>query len=72
MVILNNNTTIDQALKKYLNLVNKSELVNSNKISFIFNANKLVFGDNTKVVDFFKGNVNPKIIVNDTSNLIGA
>ena len=71
-VILNYGTTIDQALKKYLNLVNKSELVNSNKISFLFNAAKLSFGDNTKVEDFFKNITNPKVVVNDTNNLIGA
>ena len=71
-VILSHGTTIDQALRKYLNLVNKPDLVNSNKISFLFNAAKLSFGDQTKVENFFKNITNPKVIVNDTSNLIGA
>ena len=69
---MSHGTTIDQALKKYLNLVNKPDLVNSNKISFLFNAAKLSFGDQTKVENFFKNITNPKVIVNDTSNLIGA
>ena len=72
IIILTHGTTIDQALKKYLNQVGKPELVNSDKISFLFNAAKLNFGDNTTVEKFFKNSVNPKVVVNDTNNLIGA
>ena len=71
-LILNLNSTIDQALKKYLNSIGKPELVNSDQISFLFNASKLQFGDNTTVGTYFKNNINPKIVVNDTANLIGA
>ena len=70
-------TTIDQALKKYLDRVGKSELLNdlantSAKICFLFNAQQLKFGDNRKIENFFQNNLNPKIIVNDVHNLIGA
>ena len=70
-------TTIDQALRKYLGRVGKSELLDdlentSNKICFLFNAQQLKFGDNRKIENFFQNNLNPKIIVNDVHNLIGA
>ena len=71
-IVLSYGTTIDQALKKYLDQVGKLDLVNSDKISFLFNAAKLNFGDNTTVEKFFKNSVNPKVVVNDTNNLIGA
>ena len=71
-IVLSHGTTIDQALKKYLNAVGKPDLVNSDKISFLFNASKLEFGNNTKIENFFKNVMNPKVVVNDTANLIGA
>ena len=71
-IVLSHGTTIDQALKKYLNAVGKPDLVNSDKISFLFNAAKLEFGNNTKIENFFKNVMNPKVVVNDTANLIGA
>ena len=71
-IVLSHGTTIDEALKKYLNAVGKPDLVNSDKISFLFNAAKLQFGDNTKIENFFKNVMNPKVVVNDTANLIGA
>ena len=71
-VILTYGTTIDQALRKYLDQVGKSDLVNSDQISFLYNAAQLKFGDNTKIENFFKNMINPKVVVNDTHNLIGA
>ena len=71
-LVLSHGTTIDQALKKYLNAVGKPELVNSDKISFLFNAAKLEFGNKTTVENFFRNVMNPKVVVNDTANLIGA
>ena len=62
--IMNYGTTIDQALKKYLYAIGKPELINSDKISFLFNANKLEFGNNETIEKFFKNIVNPKIVVN--------
>mgnify|MGYP006873156078 CR=1 FL=1 len=70
-------TTVDQALKKYLRRVGKSELLDdlentSTKICFLFNAQQLKFGDQQTIEKFFQNNLNPKIIVNDVHNLIGA
>ena len=71
-IVLSHGTTIGQALKKYLNAVGKPELFNSDKISFLFNAQKLEYGNNTTIENFFKNVMNPKVVVNDTANLIGA
>ena len=72
-LVLAESCSIDQALRKYLEVVGHSELYNqTEKIGFIYNAQKLIFGDTKTIKEFFNGSVNPKIIVNDTNNLIGA
>ena len=72
-VILSVNITIDQALQKYLNKVGNDDLYTqkSNKICFLYNAAYLEFGDQRKVGEVFGMNKNPRIMVNDTENLIG-
>ena len=72
-LIFNHGTTIDQALKKYLNAVGKPDLYGkSEDIGFLFNANKINFGTKTPVEVFFRNVAVPKIVVNDTKGLIGA
>ena len=71
-IIVNINTTIQKTLKKYLKSIGKEELEGSDKISFLFNASKLAFDDQTTAGNFFGKNMYPKIIVIDTNNLIGA
>ena len=63
-------TTIDQLLKKYLELENRSYLIDYKRIVFLFNAIKLKFGDNTKVEKFFKNTISPKIVINDLDYVI--
>ena len=41
-------------------------------IAFLYNANKVDINDTKKVKDFFKGVNNPRIVVNDVNNFIGA
>ena len=67
-------TTVEQALEKYLKRVGRPDLIGTqdNKICFLWNATKMKFGDNTPVEQFFKNAINPKIVVNDINNLIGA
>ena len=67
-------TTISEALKKYLQRVGRPDLFNNqdNKICFLVNATKLKFDDNTPIEQFFKNSINPKVVVNDINNLIGA
>ena len=67
-------TTIDKSLEKYLKRVGRPDLYQqkSNKICFLFNAAQLKIGDQTNVENFFKNVQNPKVVVNDVNNLIGA
>ena len=67
-------TSIDKSLEKYLKRVGRPDLYQqkSNKICFLFNAAQLKIGDQTKVENFFKNVQNPKVVVNDVNNLIGA
>ena len=73
-LVMTYGTTIDQALSKYLKRVGRPELIGSqdNKICFLFNATKMKFGDQTPIETFFKNAPNPKVVVNDINNLIGA
>lgn len=64
-------TTIDQLLKKYLELENRAYLIDYKRIVFLFNAIKLKFGDNTKVEKFFKNTISPKVVINDLDYVIG-
>ena len=41
------------------------------RINFLYNAYKMKIRDKTHIKDFFKGNIFPKIVVNDKDNLIG-
>ena len=54
---------IDGILRKYLEEMKKPELINSTKVSFVFNVRKLNFGDKMKIEDLFKNMPEPKIIV---------
>ena len=53
-LVLAESCSIDQALRKYLEVVGHSELYNqTEKIGIIFNVQKLKLGDKTAVKDFF-------------------
>ena len=65
-MVFNYGTTIDQILEKFLKRFGRPELYGkSDKISFLFNASPLRFGDKTPVEEYFKGNQNPKVVVNE-------
>jgi len=46
---INYGTTVDKLLKKFLCKIHQPELIDSNKICFIYNASRLKFGDQTFV-----------------------
>ena len=76
-VLINSEESIGKLLLKYLTRIGRQDLIienpnNLGKICFLYNAYQLKFNDNTKIKDFFKGNPNPKVVVNDVDNLIGA
>ena len=73
-ISINYDESIGMLLKRYLKRVDRPDLIEdkSNKICFLFNAIQLKLNDKTKVGDFFKNVQNPKVVVNDVINLIGA
>ena len=62
-------TTIEQLLEKYLNRIDRPDLIGNKDIVFIYNANKLDWKDKTPVEIFFPF-PNPRITVNDIANII--
>ena len=74
-IAVNLEITIGQLLNKYLILAKRKDLIDdkdkSSKIVFLNNSYKLRFEDKTPVGEFFKDQVDPIIIVNDTHSLIG-
>ena len=48
-LIINYGATVDELLKKFLCKIHQPELIDSNKIYFIFNGSRLKFGDQTFV-----------------------
>ena len=74
-VSINSEESIRNLLVKYLIKMGKEDLIfpdNSFGLCYLFNATKLEINDNTKIKEFFKGIQNPKVVVNDINNLIGA
>ena len=76
-IIFNDNDSVSNLLKKYLKKFDRPKLISSlmeggNKIVFLYNVNPLKINDTTKVKDIFKNDSNPKIVVYDVHNLIGA
>ena len=64
-------TQVDQLLRKYLKMENRTYLIGSNRICFLYNAKKLNLEDKTPVEFIFNNDNNPSILVNDTYRLIG-
>ena len=63
-IIFNLGTTISDILKRYLNKINHSELIEkSGNIVFLYNGKKLKFNDRTKIEKFFNYACNPVITV---------
>ena len=63
--------TIDQLLRKYLEKINKSYLIDNSLIKFILNSKIIKFGDNNLLEkEFFLNNAKFKVSVIDSNNLI--
>ena len=72
-ILIDHNKTIKDLIKIFFMRVENPDLINRRQdICFLYNATRLNFDSNQKVEDFFKFNCNPRIMVNDTGNLIGA
>ena len=66
-LLLNYGTTLDQMLKIYLKIRGLEDyyINKSNQICFLWNANKIKFGDKTPIEIYFKNAICPKIVFND-------
>ena len=64
---MDKNNSIDELLKKYLDKINKSDIINSTEESlyFTYNAEKLEFGDQRKIEEVFATNINPTVLVSE-------
>ena len=66
-LLLNYGTTLDQMLKIYLKIIGLEDyyINKSNNTRFLWNANKIKFGDKTPIEIYFKNAICPKIVFND-------
>ena len=76
-ITFNPKDTIGFMIKKYLIRVGRYELIEKlnekkNILAFLYNIHNLKINDETKIKDFFGENKNPKIVINDVNDLIGA
>ncbi len=73
IILIEHGKSINELIKIFFKRVEQPELINNNlDICFIYNATKIDINSRENVEDFFKFNSNPRIIVNDVHNLIGA
>ena len=68
-VILNSNRTVNEMLIAYLKKIKKSELID--KILFLYNAEKLYFGNKTLISNLFERKKNPNLTVIWQNEVIG-
>jgi len=64
---IDKNNSINELLKKYLDKINKSDIINNpdESLYFTYNAEKLEFGDQRKIEDVFATNNNPTVLVSE-------
>ena len=73
MVLMDYGKTVNDLVKIYFARVGQPDLINNKEgICLLYNATKIPFDSTQKIEEFFKGNSNPQILVNDVNNLIGA
>ena len=70
-LVLDGEITVGKMLEKYLIRIERPDLINSNEIYFLFNAQKVRFNDQTKIKDLFGISKGPKIVANIGKPLIG-
>ena len=72
-ILIDYGKTVHELIKIYFMRVDKPDLMNEkDKICFVYNAGQIDFNCQEKVENYFKFNSNPRIMVNDIHNLIGA
>ena len=70
-VIIKSTKTLEHLLMRYLDEILHSELINKNdKIQFLYKAQRIKFGDQANIGQFFSNDYNPIIIVMDVNNFL--
>ena len=64
--------TIKDLVETFFKRVDREDLIDKNEIVLLFNASKIPFYSENIILNLFKNNINPIIMVLDTKNLIGA
>ena len=64
--------TINDLVQTFFKRVDREDLINKNVISMLFNAAMIPFKSEDKIINLFRNNINPIIMVLDVQNLIGA
>ena len=72
-ITIDNKKTVSELIQLYFMRIGKPELFQRPMdICFIYNANKMMFNDQTTLKNFFGFTINPFVLVNDVKDLIGA
>ena len=72
-ITIDTDKTVSDLIQLYFKRIGKPELFQRPMdICFIYNANKMMFNDQTTIQNFFGFQINPFVTVNDTKDLIGA
>ena len=64
--------TTEDLIQTFFKRVDREDLIKKNAISMLFNASKIPFNSKDKIINLFRNNINPIIMVLDVQNLIGA
>ena len=73
MILMDYGKNVNNLVTIYFARIGQPGLINRpNDICLLYNAAKIPFNSTQKIEQFFAGNNNPQILVNDVNNLIGA
>lgn len=67
--MVNYGITVDELLKKFFCKIHHPELIDSNKICFVYNAKNIKFGEQNPVEKYFKNNSVPLINIFDETTI---
>ena len=71
-VLFDPEKTVEDLILTFFRRVDKEELFKKGGISFVHNAAEIPYNIKIKVKDYFRGQMNPTLLVLDVNNLIGA
>ena len=72
MILFDVGRTVEDLILTFFKRINQEDLFHRGGVFFVYNTQHIDYHTKINVVNFFKYNVNPIIIVLDINNLIGA